>query len=582
MRMHKTRENSNGTFSIGKTWILDQVERVEETDPLGFIITIQKPYYWMTETPKEKFAFVSALLRVYEKFTQGKCPAVVGFEAIFRHPGQPNLRHQSPPVGTPPARDHVPVPGSHPPSTSSKASNPYASSSPDPYASSHPSKPNPYATPVPDVSASSRTTDLNALTVPRGSRRPSETSQESNQAPFAEVNKSYERRDRSRSREKESKKLNSVPVPPPHAVPAKLSRETSSSSTVRHTPSDYSLANDSNASIHSRRPQDDDAASFHSSGSGPAGVPRHLASTPAPRVGPGSSHRAIDTLPDQPESTPSLGAIPSKPNPSKHGPKLSVTTSPLATSRLENGVSMTSDISASQQKLPSRKRSGSVDNDMPPSEDLVNAAMLEIESLLTSFDWTHPKPCVARLETLLTDELEAVESDNVRALIMNDDPQMKDFITQLDNGIRQCEALDEVLTLYLVELQALADDVSFIESENRGVHVRATNERALEKELSELLDATSISTKELEVLKQESLEQIEGLYRIEESLLHVYRALRASEGLISQQNDVTAKSSMQIVQQMRRTTLAESQKFLMRLKEFVKIKFQVDEPFLTS
>jgi exocyst complex component 1 len=212
---------------------------------------------------------------------------------------------------------------------------------------------------------------------------------------------------------------------------------------------------------------------------------------------------------------------------------------------------------------------------MGPSEETVSAAMLEIENLLTSFDWTHPTPCATRLEQLLTDELETVESENVHTLVMNEAPDMNHFVTRLDAGIKECEELDEMLTLYLVELQALADDVNFIESENRGLHVRTANERALEKELSELLKAMSISPREFDVLRQESLEKMEGLETILQSLLRVYRVLKASSGLVDQGTTETPLENMRIVQEMRQTTQQECEKFLLRLKEFVKIKFQV-------
>jgi hypothetical protein len=210
--------------------------------------------------------------------------------------------------------------------------------------------------------------------------------------------------------------------------------------------------------------------------------------------------------------------------------------------------------------------------------------MLDIESLLTSFDWNHPTLCATRLESLLIDELEAVESDNVHALVMNDGPQMHDFVTRIDEGIKQCEQLDEMLTLYLVELQGLADDINFIESENRGLHVQTANERALEKELTELLNSMSINPREFEVLRQESLDKSEGIDRVEKSLLEVYQALKASSGLVKQEDDGGPKENMQIVKEMRRMTRQESEKFLARLHEFVKIKFQVTywDIFLTA
>ncbi|KAL9103100.1 MAG: hypothetical protein Q9163_001811 [Psora crenata] len=96
VRMHKGRENSNGTFSIGKTWPLDDLNRVESythaipqtpeqhqdkqrAGATGFLITIGKPYYWQAATAKEKEFFIFSLIKIYRKYTGGKVPELVGF-----------------------------------------------------------------------------------------------------------------------------------------------------------------------------------------------------------------------------------------------------------------------------------------------------------------------------------------------------------------------------------------------------------------------------------------------------------------------------------------------------------------------
>ena len=609
--MHKARENANGTFSIGKTWGIDQLERLEETDTLGFIITVQKPYYWMTETSKEKYAFVTALIQVYRKFTGGKSPQILGFDSIFRQ------SKQSPPVNpytTPPAQSNPyatdppptnPYAMSPPPSQSNPyaasppppQSNPYAVSPPpsqsNPYAASPPpSQSNPYtASPPPSISnpyASSSPVDpyanATAAAAPlKLQRLPSETSE---RRPYPEERMPSRESSRSspeqpRSRDRPSRDVPNNSAPPMPIAPLNMSRQTSSSSGLRST--SETLGGYDAASIRSNRRQqlDDDNASLGSTGSRKArtGGPRPMMSTPALKsssisaqraladspvpVRPGSEGRSTPPLPNQTKS-----GVPI----TKHGPKLSIATSTSVPSKLQNGT--TPETPTPRMKTPLRKRPRSIE-DAAPSEETLTAAMLEIESLLTSFDWTHPTLCSTRLETLLTDELESVESDNVHALVMNDGPQMQDFVRQLDDGIKQCEELDELLTLYLVELQAVADDVNFIESENRGLHVRTANERALEKELSELLKTMSISPREFDILKQESLEKSDSIDRVEKSLLQVYHALKASSGLAEQQEDDGPKASMQIVREMRRMTRQESEKFLARLREFVKIKFQV-------
>ena len=98
VRMHKARENANRTFSIGKTWVLDDLDVIEsftnavpQTDeqqqnksragPTGFIVTVQKPYYWKANTAKEKDYFIFALIKIYKKYTGGKLPQLIGFSS---------------------------------------------------------------------------------------------------------------------------------------------------------------------------------------------------------------------------------------------------------------------------------------------------------------------------------------------------------------------------------------------------------------------------------------------------------------------------------------------------------------------
>ena len=97
--MHKARENANGSFSIGKTWVLDDLSAVESFSGApaptsderrrqewaggsGFTVTIQKPYYWQANTPKEKDFFIGSLVKIYRKYTGGKTPELLGFTQL--------------------------------------------------------------------------------------------------------------------------------------------------------------------------------------------------------------------------------------------------------------------------------------------------------------------------------------------------------------------------------------------------------------------------------------------------------------------------------------------------------------------
>lgn len=93
VRLHKSKENANGTYSIGKTWNLDDLTHIESyTGPqvvpshrewaadTGFVVTLGKPYFWQSQTDKEKKFFIASLIKIYGKYTGGKTPELVGFD----------------------------------------------------------------------------------------------------------------------------------------------------------------------------------------------------------------------------------------------------------------------------------------------------------------------------------------------------------------------------------------------------------------------------------------------------------------------------------------------------------------------
>ncbi|KAJ5084715.1 hypothetical protein NUU61_009294 [Penicillium alfredii] len=97
VRMHKARENNDGTFSIGKTWMLDDLSAIQSYNAfvprtpaeqqqkewasnLGFVVTVGKPYYWHARSAKEKEFFIGSLVKIYKKYTGGKVPNLVGFD----------------------------------------------------------------------------------------------------------------------------------------------------------------------------------------------------------------------------------------------------------------------------------------------------------------------------------------------------------------------------------------------------------------------------------------------------------------------------------------------------------------------
>lgn len=133
--MHKARENTNGSFSIGKSWDLDALSAVQSfngatpTTPeeeqwkqwaggIGFIVTLGKPYYWQANTPKEKQFFIGSLVKIYTKYTGGNMPNLIGFDQRERDQivGAAGQTRQGPPG--PQTRPPPPPNSAAPPSSS--------------------------------------------------------------------------------------------------------------------------------------------------------------------------------------------------------------------------------------------------------------------------------------------------------------------------------------------------------------------------------------------------------------------------------------------------------------------------------
>jgi hypothetical protein len=111
VKLHKARENANGTFSIGKSWPMEDLSAVENYVHLkpkddeeaqkqkwagekGFTVTISKPYYWEAGTAKEKEFFIGSMVKIYNKYTKGEYPVLTGFSATELSSltnGQPQL-----------------------------------------------------------------------------------------------------------------------------------------------------------------------------------------------------------------------------------------------------------------------------------------------------------------------------------------------------------------------------------------------------------------------------------------------------------------------------------------------------------
>ncbi len=85
--------------------------------------------------------------------------------------------------------------------------------------------------------------------------------------------------------------------------------------------------------------------------------------------------------------------------------------------------------------------------------------------------------------------------------------------------------------------QAVDDDISFIQSQNRGLQVQTQNQRALLAEIQNLLRTVHVDQEALTTLTQDSLEKSQSIRRLEAAAVQLYKALQAGRdtGSLSRQ-----------------------------------------------
>ncbi|KAI9807021.1 MAG: hypothetical protein M1825_005738 [Sarcosagium campestre] len=146
IRMHKARENGDGSFSIGKTWLLEDLtgiqsftgasprtpeeeQRKQWAGNAGFVVAIGKPYFWLTGTSKEKDFFIASLLKIYRKYTGGKIPELAGFSSKEMDTLLGAQAQQSRPPAIPTPSEQRSSPPVRPPSSGITAASASASTS---------------------------------------------------------------------------------------------------------------------------------------------------------------------------------------------------------------------------------------------------------------------------------------------------------------------------------------------------------------------------------------------------------------------------------------------------------------------
>lgn len=82
IQLQKGRENQDGSFQIGRTWDLRDLTRVERDTEIneGFVLTLGKRYYWETNSAKERTVFIKSLINAYMQAFDGHVPELINWD----------------------------------------------------------------------------------------------------------------------------------------------------------------------------------------------------------------------------------------------------------------------------------------------------------------------------------------------------------------------------------------------------------------------------------------------------------------------------------------------------------------------
>ncbi|EGG06336.1 uncharacterized protein MELLADRAFT_87296 [Melampsora larici-populina 98AG31] len=531
--LHKSKRNSNGSFSIGKTWDVIDLRGVELINDSAFKLSLgSRSYTWMAEDVYERAEFVNLLVRSFRQCANGKLPSMIGLpDDDYTIPA-----YAIPSSAFPSSPSHAPVirGGGHP-SPSAARSQP---SSRKPVLSAQISETNsiassikPSGTPTPltptrSEAVASHATSVEPHTSP--SRASSsllprfETSSQRSRTPDTDGDSIGNRRGLKQM----------TPVSP---RPLKFNKSKSPTNNLKEpvTPSISRLISSPLRSTNEERPSTSSS----------------LQQQPLPN----SSQSAQE--PPRPISLAAAGL-------SRHEqegiPRRGKSSNPA-----DEDIDFIMKPAVNQEGEEAEPSKGTVE----AQHDI----LANVEEMLEGFEWRMIGTRVEGVDLIeerLLNELKALELAEIHAIIENDD--RVDLIGKsLDDGLAQLDKMEAMLSLYRTQLNLVSDEVTHIEGQNRGLQVQISNQRSLLEEIEELMQTVHIPRDVLDSLVREPLDKPEGVNNLEKSITILYKAILSVRDM---GNAAAVAAADDPVDEYKR----DAKQFCKRVYEFLAVMFKYE------
>ncbi|WVO23559.1 uncharacterized protein IAS62_004914 [Cryptococcus decagattii] len=571
--IHKAKRNSNLSFSKGKTWYLEDVRVLEVMGPSDFALTMTtRRYHWTTERPKDQAAFLTSVVKVYKEYTHGRLPELINFSPPSSQP-QPSSQQQVPPdtdLNEPPSAFPLPRIGNT------------DLTPPQPFGRSY------------RANSSSSVNSSHTL----GSHYQPSHSESSRGRPSQDDDHTARRPSTGDGRAAMSPRAvgpgNGVGTGPPPAQ-RKMSddrAERIGPSALRNVSaaSEYEPGAAGDTSLRMKKTESDMGAiaeteTERSVSAGDGGKANQIPSAPVIRE---------PSPPQQSTSTPQASEqVKPKPAPP------TITTTDLSVPSPGLTTSATFSSSPMSATRPSRRASFHP----PPLDTTISRDILlqsrtgllpgaagmtidasegddgvlkNVEEMLEGFDWgmiagglgvsgEGRKKGADVIENRLLDELTALDSAIIHAFLESDD-RTAQVLAHIDEALMELDDIDLQITGYRMQLNAVSDDISYIESQGKGLQVQTSNQQVLLNELRQLLQIVEVPTDDLHTLIKEPPSSEQGVKALERAAASLYKALQV--GMDTANAEVAATIAR--MQEYRE----QSSKFCKRMSDYLDITFQ--------
>ncbi|WVQ76259.1 hypothetical protein IAR50_005924 [Cryptococcus sp. DSM 104548] len=573
--IHKAKRNSNLSFSRGKTWNMEDVRVLEAISPSEFALTMtSRRYRWSTERPKDQTSFLSTLARVYRSYTNGRLPELINFSP-------PPPQGSSPQVQQPP------------PAATSPMSDPPPSSFPVPRMG-----PGDLAPPqfLGRTERSGSFSSLNSANTQNSNYPPTagRPSIDDERSPPSSAGAGAFARTPDPVRKPSGDSIPSPRVaagqpigtgpPPAQRIMSDDRADKLRPSNLRNVSAASEYDQGVNEGVRMRKTESDlGAVPETESYQTPPVSTRREKQPPAP------APPAIREPSPTPDSAPA-------PKPTAMAPPRIMTTDLSAPAQSSSALSPISATSATRSRRASfhpppldttisrevllKGRTGLLPGAASMTIDDTDggddAVLKNVEEMLEGFDWgfgggalggslERRKKGADAIEGRLLDELLALESANIHAFLESDD-RTAQVLGHIDEALMDLEDIDIQITGYRMQLNAVSEDISYIESQGKGLQVQTSNQQALLNELRQLLQIVEVPPSDLQILAQESPSTERGVKSLESAAASLYKALQA--GMDSANAEVAATIAR--MQEYR----SQSDAFSKRISDYLDVSFR--------